>query len=75
VEDHPDTANMLRFLFKRRGLTAEVADSAEDALKKLKGEERDDDEAVETALSRALKRASQQIWDRRPVVEVTVLRI
>ena len=37
----------------------DLADNAEDALKKLKGEERDDDEAVETALSRALKRASQ----------------
>jgi ribonuclease J len=53
----------------------DLADDAEEALKKLKGEERDDDDAVETALSRALKRASQQIWDRRPVVEVTVLRI
>jgi ribonuclease J len=53
----------------------DLADDAEEALKKLKGAERDDDEAVETALSRALKRASQQIWDRRPVVEVTVLRI
>src|SRR4051812_42096065 len=53
----------------------DLADDAEEALKKLKGPERDDDEAVETALSRALKRASQQIWDRRPVVEVTVLRI
>jgi ribonuclease J len=53
----------------------DLADDAEQALKALKGEERDDDEAVETALARALKRASQQIWDRRPVVEVTVLRV
>ena len=53
----------------------DLADDAEDAIKQLKGDQRDDDEAVETALSRALKSASQQIWDRRHVVEVTVLRI
>ena len=53
----------------------DLADDAEDAIKALKGDQRDDDAAVETALSRTLKRASQQIWDRRPVVEVTVLRI
>jgi len=37
VEDHPDTAHMLRFLFNRRGLSAEVADSGEAALTFLEG--------------------------------------
>ena len=54
----------------------DLADSAENALKRLKAAGRDDDdEAVETAISRAVKKASQRIWGRRPVVETIVLRI
>ena len=53
----------------------DMADEAEGALKKLKGEERDDDEAIEAAIKRVLKKASQRVWDRRPIVEVTVLRV
>ena len=53
----------------------DLADEAEEALKKLSREERGDDHAVETALSRAVKRAAFRIWERRPVVETTVLRI
>ena len=53
----------------------DMADEAESALKKLKGEERDDDEAIEAAIKRVLKKASQRVWDRRPIVEVTVLRV
>ena len=53
----------------------DLADEAEAALKKLKGEDRDDDEAIESAIKRVIKKAGQRIWDRRPVVEVTVLRI
>jgi len=47
----------------------------EAALKKLKPDDREDDHAVETALSRAVKRAAFRIWERRPVVETTVLRV
>jgi ribonuclease J len=53
----------------------ELADAAEQALGRLKGEERDLDDTVETVMSRAVKKASQRIWGRRPVVETTVLRI
>lgn len=53
----------------------DLADDAEAALKKLKGEDRDDDAAVQAAIKRVVKKASQRIWDRRPVVEVTVLRV
>lgn len=53
----------------------DLADDAEKALEKLAGAQRGDDDAVETALSRAVKKASQRIWGRRPVVETTVLRI
>ena len=53
----------------------DLAEEAEKALGRLSNAERGEDEAVETALSRALKKASQRIWGRRPVVETTVLRI
>jgi len=53
----------------------DLAGAAEEAVKRLSGEERDDDDAVEAAIGRALKRASQRIWDRRPIVETTVLRV
>ena len=33
------------------------------------------DEKLETALSRAVKKAAYRIWERRPVVETTVLRV
>jgi len=52
----------------------DLAEAAEEALKRLSGDDRDLDDAVETALSRAVKKASQRIWGRRPVVETTVLR-
>jgi ribonuclease J len=51
----------------------DLADTAEDALKRL--ENREDEDAVEAALNRALKKASQRIWDRRPIVETVVLRV
>jgi len=53
----------------------DLARAAEEAVKRLSGEDRDDDDAVEAAISRTLKRASQRIWDRRPIVETTVLRV
>jgi ribonuclease J len=53
----------------------DLAEEAEGALGRLKGEQRELDEEIETAMSRAVKKASQRIWGRRPVVETTVLRV
>ncbi|MBS0296116.1 MAG: ribonuclease J [Proteobacteria bacterium] len=53
----------------------DLADRAEEALGKLKGEAREDDMVIEQAIARALKKASQRIWDRRPIVETVVLRV
>jgi ribonuclease J len=53
----------------------DLAEEAETALGRLKGDERDIDDSVETVMSRAVKKASQRIWGRRPVVETTVLRV
>ena len=56
-------------------LLDELARDAEDGLKRLSAEERDDDSAVESAVARILKKGAFRIWERRPVVEVIVLRI
>ncbi|MEO8812474.1 MAG: ribonuclease J, partial [Caulobacteraceae bacterium] len=53
----------------------DLADEARDMLARLSAEERDDDHAVESALSRVVKKAAFRIWKRRPVVETTVLRV
>jgi ribonuclease J len=53
----------------------DLSDEAEQALKRLSGDDRELDTAVETAMSRAVKKASQRIWGRRPVVETIVLRV
>jgi ribonuclease J len=53
----------------------DLADVAVDAMKKLDAEAKGEDELVETAVSRAIKKASQRIWERRPIVETTVLRV
>jgi ribonuclease J len=53
----------------------DLADEAEQALTRLRGEDLELDDNVEAALSRAVKKASQRVWGRRPVVETTVLRL
>ena len=53
----------------------DLAKEARQALARLQGEEREFDEEVETVMSRAVKKASQRIWGKRPVVETTVLRV
>jgi ribonuclease J len=53
----------------------DLADKAREALNRLSPEQRFDDVAVEMAVGRTLKKASQQIWDRRPIVETLVLRL
>jgi ribonuclease J len=53
----------------------DLAEVAVEALKKLDGGAKDEDEQVETAISRAIKKACQRIWERRPIVETTVLRV
>jgi ribonuclease J len=53
----------------------DLAERVEQAVTSLKGEARDDDMVVEQAVARVLKKASQQIWDRRPIVETVILRL
>ncbi len=53
----------------------DLAEEARGGLQRLSADDRDDDHAVEAALSRTLKKAAFRIWKRRPVVETTVLRV
>jgi ribonuclease J len=53
----------------------DLADEAEAAIKRLKGEDLELDDNIEKAITRGVKKASQRIWGRRPVVETTVLRV
>jgi ribonuclease J len=53
----------------------DLAKEAKHALARVQGEERELDDQIETAVSRAVKKASQRIWGKRPVVETTVLRL
>ncbi len=53
----------------------DLADEAREAFHRLGVDERDDDDLVEAALSRAVKKAAFRIWKRRPLVETMVLRV
>jgi ribonuclease J len=53
----------------------DLAEDAEDAVEDLSAEARADDIAVRKAVARTLKKASQRIWSRRPVVETLVTRL
>ncbi len=53
----------------------DLGEDAGQALKRIPAEERSLDQTVENALNRAVKKAAHRIWERRPVVETTVLRI
>ena len=53
----------------------DLAERLEQVVKSLKGEALDDEMVIEQAVARVLKKASQQIWDRRPIVETIVLRL
>jgi len=53
----------------------ELEDVAESAFQRLTRQEREDDEAVEAALMRAVRKSAEKLWRKRPLVDVSVLRI
>jgi ribonuclease J len=53
----------------------ELSEIAEAAFNRLKGADRDDDEAVEAALSRAVRKAAERLWSKRPLVDVSIMRL
>ncbi|HET9229760.1 MAG TPA: MBL fold metallo-hydrolase RNA specificity domain-containing protein, partial [Vitreimonas sp.] len=53
----------------------ELERTAEAAFNKLGHAEREEDETVEAAMVRAVRKAAEKLWSKRPLVDVTVLRI
>jgi ribonuclease J len=53
----------------------ELERTAAAAFNKLSHADRDDDEAIEAALVRAVRKAAEKLWSKRPLVDVSVLRI
>jgi ribonuclease J len=53
----------------------DVADAVEAAVNRLDRQGREDDSVVESTVSKAVKKVSQRLWERRPVVETIVVRI
>jgi ribonuclease J len=53
----------------------ELERSAEAAFNKLNHADRDEDETIEMALVRAVRKAADKLWSKRPLVDVSVLRI
>lgn len=52
-----------------------LAERVEQVVRGLKGDALEDEMVVEQAVARALKKASQSVWDRRPIVETIILRL
>jgi ribonuclease J len=53
----------------------ELERAASAAFNKLNRGERDDDELVEATIMRAVRKAAEKVWRKRPLVDVSVLRI
>jgi ribonuclease J len=53
----------------------ELEKSAKAAFAKLNHADRDDDESVEANIMRAVRKSAERLWRKRPLVDVTVLRI
>ncbi|MEM0986038.1 MAG: ribonuclease J [Pseudomonadota bacterium] len=52
----------------------DLEEAGEEALSKMKRKDLDNDEAVERALGRAVRRAAERVFGRKPIVDVTILR-
>lgn len=53
----------------------ELENTAKATFQRLKHQEREDDELVEQALMRSVRKAAEKLWRKRPLVDVTVLRL
>jgi ribonuclease J len=53
----------------------DLAEAAENAYAKLSNQERGDEDVAEEMISRAVRRAAERIWGKRPVVETVLLTI
>lgn len=53
----------------------EIERTAQGAFARLSHADREDDEAAEAAVMRAVRKAAEKLWRKRPLVDVSLLRI
>ena len=53
----------------------DLAEAAERAYAKLSGAERQDEDAAEEVVARAVRRAAEKAWGKRPLVEAVILTV
>jgi len=53
----------------------DIERTAQASFAKLNHSEREDDDLVEAAVVRAVRKAAERLWRKRPLVDVTVLRL
>jgi ribonuclease J len=60
---------------RAEGRLEQLADAAEDAFNRLKPNQRIDEETAEGFIMRAVRKASERIFDKRPMVDVIVMSV
>jgi ribonuclease J len=53
----------------------ELEDAAKAAFTKLNHADRDDDDSIEASVVRAVRKTAERLWKKRPLVDVSVLRL
>jgi ribonuclease J len=53
----------------------ELEDVAKAGFSKLNHAERDDDDAIEASVVRAVRKAAERLWKKRPLIDVSILRL
>jgi ribonuclease J len=53
----------------------EIETTAKAVFTKLNHSERGDDEMIETSVVRAVRKAAERLWKKRPLVDVSILRV
>lgn len=53
----------------------DLEDTAKAAFTKLNRAEREDDDLIEAAIVRAVRKAAERLWKKRPLVDVSILRL
>ncbi|MBX3429023.1 MAG: ribonuclease J [Hyphomonadaceae bacterium] len=53
----------------------DLEDTAKAAFSKLNHAERDDDDVIEASVVRAVRKTAERLWKKRPLVDVSVLRL
>jgi ribonuclease J len=52
-----------------------MEDMAKAAFTKLNHADRDDDDVIEASVVRAVRKAAERLWKKRPLVDVSILRL